>query len=612
MTFDHKAKLETLPRTPGVYMMKDAAGDIFYIGKAKRLRDRVRSYFNNSDTRPFVARLPKLLADIEVLLTRNEKEALLLEASMIRQYQPRYNVMLRGGRNHLQLRIDARHEWPRVEIVRRRRKDGAHYFGPYYSSGALWETLRVLNRHFKLRTCRDSVLKNRARPCLQYQIKRCPGPCVLDIDRDAYLSNVTETVLFLQGRRKALIEQLQTRMQDASKALAFEQAALLRDQIQAIRQVLERQEVILDEAIDQDIFALYREGERVSVQLMVVREGRLQGGETFHFEEQLSDDGEILEQLLVQFYTDNLFVPDEILLSHPLDAPEVLIDWLNERRKRKLKLKVPQRGRRHASIENALKNAAHQFKQHQGGKARVDAVLLRLRTQLDLNRLPRRIECFDISNLQGESIVASMVAFVNGQPSKQHYRTFKIRTTDGQDDFASMNEVLTRRYRKLAEGEEDAPDLVVIDGGKGQLSSALEALVDLGVEGAFDLVSLAKSRTLPGVAVGAVEHSPERVFKPGVEEPVIMSQHSDEVFLLQRVRDEAHRTAIGFHRKVRSKNTLRSRLDDIPGVGPKRKKALLQTLGSLARIRAASIDKLVTVPGVNAALARKIKDHLGD
>jgi len=323
--FDYKALVDPIPDEPGIYMMKDHKGEIFYIGKAKRLKRRVRSYFSGSDTRPFVARLPRILADIDILLTRNEKEALLLERTMIQQHQPRHNVMLRAGSSYLQLRIDTQSPWPRVDVVRRRRKDRAVYFGPYHSASSLYATLGALNRHFKLRTCSDTVLANRSRPCLQYQIKRCPAPCVFDLDREAYVANVNEAILFLRGRSSELIRTLEKRMMEASDGLLFEQAAQLRDQISAVRDVIERQQVVLDEPIDQDVFALFREGERVSIQLLVVREGRMQGGDVFHFKNQAGDDEGVLSQFLSQYYDVESFIPDEVLLPFPVSGQEGVV-----------------------------------------------------------------------------------------------------------------------------------------------------------------------------------------------------------------------------------------------------------------------------------------------
>jgi excinuclease ABC subunit C len=614
-TFDHTRRLAEMPTEPGVYLMRTHDGQIIYVGKAKSLRARLKQYFSGHDTRPFVAKLPTLLADIDVILTRTEKEALILEANLIRQHQPRFNVALRGDSAHLLLRIDPQTPWPRVEITRRRRKDPkdtAHYFGPYHSASGLRDTLRVLNRHFMLRTCTDAVLATRKRPCLQYQIKRCPAPCVLPVDRPQYLANAQEATLFLRGRRLALIDQLTARMTAAADALAFEQAASLRDQIASVRQVIERQQVVLHEDIDQDIFALHTEQAHTVVHLLTVREGRLQGSQPFHLGDTSTlDPADAFAQALSQYYADPLSIPDEVLLSHDLPPDDALTiaAHLRDLKGKKVPLKVPKAGPRFEAIEAALRNAAHQAKLYLGGVARTQSLLDSLQKALDLSRPPARIECYDISNLQDTAIVASQVVFIDAQPAKSAYKTYKIRQ-DAQDDFAAMHEVISRRFRHVAEGDEDPPDLVIIDGGPGQLAAAASALSDLGLLDAFDIIGLAKARTLAGEAVGPVARSEERVFKPDAAEPITLPQHAPEVHLLQRVRDETHRTAVGFHRKVRDRDTLKSSLDDIPSVGPSRKRALLTRFGSVKAIRNASPHDIAQLPGFSLPLAEKILEAL--
>jgi len=627
--FDSAQVIAGIPHLPGVYLMKDKRDRVVYVGKAKDLKARVRSYFSGADTRPFVAHLGELLSNIEVMLTENEKEAVILENTLIKEHRPRFNFMLRDDKEFLQLRIDPDGEWPRVQIVRRRRKDGAQYFGPYHSALACRETLRVLNRHFTLRTCRDSVLHNRDRPCLQYQIKRCPGPCVFDVDRAVYAENVKSAMLFLRGRQGELVEGLKAKMLAASEGLEFEYAALLRDQLRAVEKVLVRQEVVLESDVDQDAFGIHREGGRVTVQLLFIRGGRLLGGDTVHFKDQLGEDAEILSQLFMSHYGDGAFVPAELLCPVEVEAAETLAELLSEARGRRVKVVVPQRGPRRKLVESAQRNAEHQFTHHTA-EADTDAILQGLRERLDLSRIPRRIECYDISNLQAGAIVASMVVFTDGKPTKSEYRTFKMRDLTSQDDFGALYEVITRRFRWLAEQDYEpgdaenplakkkpvstkVPDLVLIDGGKGQLSAALDALDDLGVSGQFDLRSIAKSRTLDAHHEGQkdVEHSPERLFRPGDAEPTVLPSNSDEMFLLQQLRDEAHRVAIGLHRKVRGKQSLRSKLDAIPGVGPKRKAALLKVLGTLDKIREATLEELLAVPGMNRAAAVRLLEALG-
>lgn len=606
--FDPKALLEPIPQSSGVYIMRKDDGTIFYIGKAKNLRARVRSYFNGSDTRPFVHRLPKLLGTIDVLITNTEKEALILEATLIRKHKPRHNIALRDDKAYLQLRLDPKAAWPWVQIVRRRKKDGALYFGPYHSAHAVRETLKLLNRHFQLRTCRDTVLKNRSRPCLQYHIKRCPAPCVLEVDRDDYMQSVRQVRLFLKGRDTELVEELETQMFSASEGLNFERAARLRDQIHAIREVQERQQMVLTKEIDQDVFALFREGERLTIQLLIVRKGRMQGGETFHLADPAATDAELLSTFLIQYYQRGASIPREILLPLLPDGADAVEELLGEYADRRVYLKVPKRGDSANLVQTAYRNAEHQYQQHHVNQERNQQILSLLQEKLHLERFPNRIECYDISNFQGRAIVASMAVFIDGEEARKEYRTYQLQQ-DHQDDFAAMFEVITRRFRRVAAGEQDPPDLVVIDGGKGQLSSALSALEELGVESQVDIVSLAKSRTQRDGKSSTVTRTPERVFTPGRDRPIILKQHSDAIFLLQKVRDEAHRTAVNYHRKVRSRKTLRSGLDDIPGIGPKRRKALLKHFGSMRRIREASLEQLLEAPGISRYLAECILDH---
>jgi len=620
--FDHEAALAQIPPEPGVYLMKDRAGTIVYVGKAKSLRARVRSYFTGADPRPFVPRLPRVLGAIDVMITGNEKEALILENTLIKRHQPRFNFMLRDDKEFLRLRIDTSEEWPWVRIVRREKKDGARYFGPYHSATAARRTLRVLNRHFMLRTCRDSVLNNRSRPCLQYQIKRCPAPCVLDVDRETYMENVHAAILFLEGKRSALVERLESRMMEASEQLDFEVAARLRDQMRAVEKVLERQRVVQTGDIDQDIYGIYREEDRICVQVLYVRGGRLQGGDAYPIRDVLSDDARVLSQLLMRHYAGGAFIPGEVLAPHAVEAQDALAEVLTEQRGRRVVVKEPKRGPKRDLVEAANRNAEQQFQQHFASVDASESTLEAIRDRLELERLPQRIECFDVSNLQGDAIVASMAVFVGGKPARSEYRKYKMRNVESQDDFGAMYEVVSRRFRRIAEGEidedvklvsqeEPVPSLVVIDGGKGQLNAALQALEDLGVEGMFDIIALAKARTVETHALDPdVHHSPERIFFPGDREPLVLPQNTETIFVLQQIRDEAHRVAIGYHRKVRQKRTLRSRLDDVPGIGPRRKAALLRHFGSLSKIREASFDELVEVRGMTRPAAQHVIDHL--
>ncbi|TPV96635.1 MAG: excinuclease ABC subunit UvrC [Myxococcales bacterium FL481] len=680
--------VDTLPADPGVYIMRDRDGRVVYVGKAQRLRQRVQQYFTGHDTRDFVTLLDDLLGDIETIVTRNNKEAMLLENTLIKQHQPRFNVKLRDDKQYLMLRLDPKGFWPRLEVVRNRGRDQAQYFGPYHSAASARQTLRVVNRHFRLRTCTDFVLRHRKRPCLQYQIDRCPAPCVYDVDGDQYAAQVKHVGLFLSGRHRELTDELEGRMQRAAAALEFETAARLRDQLNAVRTTLESQRMVGQSTLDQDAVGYFREGGQVEFLVMHVRSGKVTATLAFSERGMEQPDATVLGDFLAAYYEDGSFAPDEVLLPHALhdEDDSALREWLRELKGKKVEVAVPERGPRRALTRLAAKNAANNFASRRNRDEDLELALTRLQSRLRLTRLPRRIECYDISHIQGSDPVGSMVVFVDGQPDKSKYRKFKIRGLRGlsqgqwqNDDFASMYEVLTRRIRHALDGNDDdwaLPDLMVIDGGKGQLSRVLTALADMGIaigaEG-LDVVSLAKEREMPvsraaleriraqrshtadprpsstdgNEATGrsavatragdetpdaptepgrayqdlvvqqtpAVDHSeteirPERVFLPHVRDAIRLRNGSSELFLMTRLRDEAHRFAIGHHRDRRSKRALTSVLDQIPGVGPALKKALIQHFGTVAAIRSATPEALVAVPRVGPALAKTIIDTL--
>jgi excinuclease ABC subunit C len=599
-------RLEELPHSPGVYLMKDDAGDVIYVGKAKDLHSRVRQYFQEgtSDYRAFIGLLGVLLADVETVVTRNEKEALLLEREMIRRYEPRFNVIWKDDKQYLCLRVDPNHEYPWVQVVRNVKKDDAKYFGPYHSASAARQTLRVVNRHFQLRTCRDSVLYNRTRPCLEYQIGRCPAPCVFEIDRDAYKENVDDVLMFLDGKGDQLARRLEQRMWEAAERTDYEVAAHYRDQLRAVQKTLAKQNVAAASLIDQDVFGLYREGDDVGVAIVEVRGGRAQNISTNLFEQTSANDLDLLEQTILLRYEAEVVVPDEVLTPIPLEGGEVLAELLSEKRGKKVRVWHPQRGDRVQLVALAAENAEHGFHEQRRKNGALERTLTGLRKKLRLGRLPARIECYDISNFQGEGIVASRVVFVGALPNKSLYRRYRIKSTERQDDFASMYEVLMRRLAR-GQHERDLPDLIVVDGGKGQLASANAALKDLDVEG-VDLISLAKSRVEGIDRDEAPVRSAERVFTLGAKDPIVLSQRSPELLLLARIRDEAHRFAITYQRNLRQKSRLKSSLDDIKGIGPARKRALLAHLGSLARVKGASVAELSAVPGIGEKAAKAL------
>ncbi|MET0401394.1 MAG: excinuclease ABC subunit UvrC [Cystobacter sp.] len=590
-----EAKLEALPTEPGVYLMKDRRGEIIYVGKAINLRNRVRSYFTRTgDSRAFVSLLDKFLGDLETVIVHNEKEALLLENELIKKHKPRFNVLLKDDKQYISLRLDRKQAFPRLEVVRRYEKDGARYFGPYSSASAIRETLRVINRFFHLRTCTDHVLANRKRPCLLHQIGRCPAPCVHPVPEDDYRKSVDEVVLFLEGKAGELVEGLRSRMKQASSELKFEEAARIRDQLRAIERSLERQKVATSDFKDQDVFSFHREGDRLLVYVLYVRQGRLNGGQAFPLGSQEFPDEELLPSFVNLYYDQGHFVPEEVLLPLDVEEREGLEALLSERKGDRVRLMVPKRGEKRDLVEMAQKNAEQAALERRRTKDETENVLRRLQERLGLRRLPRRMECFDISHFQGSSIVASQVAATDGEIDKSRYRRYRIKTLEKQDDFASMHEVISRRLKRGQE-EADLPDLLVIDGGKGQLASALAAARDVGVED-VDIVSLAKSRDLEVHDRDEESaQSPERVFLPHRKDPIVLRQNSAELYLLTRLRDEAHRFAITFQQKSMRRSNFHSALDDIPGVGPGRKKLLLKHFGSLKRVREASIEELAEV-----------------
>jgi excinuclease ABC subunit C len=616
--------LERIPTSPGVYLMKDKKARVIYVGKAKDLRARVRSYFRSSggDERAFVAlgHLGRLVADVETVVVNNEKEALLLENNLIKQHQPRFNVKLTDDKNYLVLRIDPRARFPRVEVVRRIADDGARYFGPYHSATSARETLRLVNRHFQLRTCTDHVLANRVRPCILYQIKRCPAPCVHPVDPRQYGEQVDDVSLFLAGRKDELVPRLRDRMVECSTRLEYERAGQLRDQIQAVEKTLTQQTVVSVDMIDQDVIGLHRVDDVVEVVVLFMRLGKLLGRRAFQLRDQEVPDADVVRDFIRRYYDLGSFVPDEVLIPDDIEDRDALAEWLGEKVGRKVSVLWPQRGAKVKLVELARKNAEASHAARKGKEGDALAALDKLQRRLGLLRPPRRIECFDIAHIQGAATVASMVVFVDGQPAKSEYRTFKVKTATN-DDFAAMYEVLSRRFRRakktlLGISKEPGelgwaePDLLVIDGGKGQLSTALAALHDVGWsfsgDHAFDVVALAKERT---DVTGA--DLPDRVFLRNVKDPQQLRPNSTELFLLARIRDEAHRFANEFHRRLRKKRTLRSALEDVPGVGPKRRRQLLKHFGSVKKIRAATVDEIAAAPGMSRAAAQAVKEFLG-
>src|SRR5690349_13990395 len=507
--------LDRIPTEPGVYLFKDARGAVIYVGKAKNLRTRVRQYFREGgDERFFVAAgfLGKAVADVETIVVTSSKEALLLENHLIKKHQPKFNVKLRDDKQYLVLRlVDAkqgteqkRDEFPRVEVVRNIRDDGANYFGPYHSATSARETLRTLNRHFQLRTCTDHVLETRGRPCLQYQIKRCSGPCAIDVPPAAYAEQVEDVKMFLSGKNVELVTRLRARMERRAEREDFEVAAVLRDSIAAVERTLAKQHIVQDDFVDQDVWGLSREADVAEVVVLFVRGGKLVGRRAFQQKDQELPDATVITEHLQQYYATGTFIPDEVVVGVELEDADLLGDWLSSVRGKRVKIVEPRRGTRARLVELADRNAAASAASHHGRDADADALLDKVARRLALPRPPRRIECFDIAHIQGSETVAAMVTFVDGIPARNLYRKFKVRSVDN-NDFAAMYEVLTRRFRRRGDpGDADdawaLPDLLVIDGGKGQLGMAVAALGDLGVtlggETGLEVIGLAKEREL--------------------------------------------------------------------------------------------------------------------
>jgi excinuclease ABC subunit C len=590
-------KLDTLPLRPGVYLFKDVDGNIIYVGKARVLRDRVRSYFQSSRPQELhKVRMVEAIADLDLVVTDTEMEALALENNLIKRHKPLYNVRLRDDKNHPYLKLTLAEEYPRLYVVRRPGEDGNVYGGPYIPASLGRKTAGLARRLFGIRSCKEALNGRRARPCLQYQIKRCLAPCVAEVcSLERYRQSCEDARLFLEGRTEEVTRRLRQQMEMSSAADRFEEAASLRDQVRALERLEAPQKITTTDLEERDLFGTHVEGDRAAVQVFSVRDGKVVAREGYLLE-RLTEPEALLATTIQQFYAAGRYVPRELLVAESVGDQELLEAWLSERRGTLVKIRTPQRGEKVRLLELVVRNAQLAFDLEWKHPRRQSQEILRaLQDVLDLEIEPHRIECFDISNIQGSDIVASMVVFEDGLPRKSDYRKFRIKGVSGApDDFASMREVVGRRYKRLLEEGKDLPDLVLIDGGKGQLGAALSALEELGI-GDQPVASLAKREEL--------------IFVPGREEPIALPRHSPVLQLVQRVRDEAHRFAIGFHRKTRSARTLRSELDDIPGVGPAKRRLLLSRFGSVRGVRGASAAELVTVVG--KTVAARVQAHFG-
>ena len=586
-----KSKLKNLPASPGVYLMKDGKHKVIYVGKAKNLKNRVRSYFQKStDDRLYTEYLVRRVADIDFVLTETEKEALILENNLIKQFKPRFNINLRDDKTFISIKLEVNKKFPYPKVVRQIEDDGAMYFGPYASSRAVRETLRYINDTIPIRKCPDNVFKNRVKPCLYYQIHKCLGPCCELVDEVTYKGLTDQVVLILKGKQEDLISILKQQMCEESKSMRYEKAAKIRDRIRAIEETVEKQRIHSMTFVDRDVFGYYMAGNEVYIEVMFIRSGNMENVASYHFSTNHSTIEEVFRSFLNQFYSQTRFIPFEVIIPVESADARLLEEWLTERKGKKVEVLHPQRGDKVRLVEMAQKNAENAYlvsRVHEEDFART---LHSLKETLKLKQVPERIECFDISNIFGKQAVGSMVTFERGKSNKSRYKRFKIKTVGQVDDYAMMHEVLTRRYKRAVE-EGDLPDLIMVDGGKGQLGVALKVFEELAI-GNVDLIALAKGRTESSVTG---EKIGEQVFLPHISEPITLSPSAPELLFLDKVRDEAHRFAIAYHRKLRDKEYYRSPLDEIPGIGAARKKALMKCFGSIEGIRNATVKQLIEI-----------------
>lgn len=614
--------LQNLPAKPGVYLHKNVQGKVIYVGKAVNLKNRVRSYFHRSASQasPKTRRLVEEIADIEFIVAESELEALLLENTLIKKHQPRYNVRLKDDKRYPYIKVHWQDSYPRVTTTRHLQNDGARYFGPYTAAWAAYQTLDLVRKNFPYLTCTRNIDGNDDRACLYYHIGRCAAPCIGAVTLAEYRQIIDNLCDFLSGNTEPMVADLRRQMEAASEGLDFERAAQLRDQIRAIDQIVEKQKVVNADTMDEDVIAFARANGDACVQVFFIRGGKLVGRDYFVLEGTVDEaNAEIMTSFLKQFYDQATTIPPEILLPEEVDELMIIRDWLKSKRGAEVTLKVPRQGQQKELLDMVAQNANetlnHLRARWAADESKQTEGLAELQQALDLPEAPLRIECYDISTLQGTNTVGSMVVFSKGVPRKGDYRRFKIQGVRGQDDFASMQEMLRRRFKRMSDGgyqpeshisnspspgQENSwaliPDLIIIDGGKGQLNAALEVLDEYELRDAVAIVGLAKRE--------------EEIFLPGLSEPVMLPRNSQALFLIQRIRDEAHRFGVTYHRQLRGKSAVHSTLDEIEGIGPKRRQALLRKFGSLEAIRQASLEELASVPGMTRAAAENLKEVL--
>ncbi|MFQ5826959.1 MAG: excinuclease ABC subunit UvrC [Dehalococcoidia bacterium] len=601
----HEEQLKALPARPGVYLLKDERGTVLYVGKASSLRHRVRAYFGpRPSLSPKLRKLVSRIADVDFLVTDSEQEALLLENNLIKSHRPRYNVRLKDDKTYPYLKIDLKEPWPRVYITRRWEQDGSRYFGPFASASSVRRTLDVLKKLFPFRSCTRTITGTDRRACIEYDIHRCLGPCLGRVTPGEYSGVMRQVVLFLEGRDRRVVRKLRRRMEAAAENLDFERAARLRDQIQAVEKVTERQKIASPNLGDFDAIAFAQARDLAYVEVFFIRQGKLLGREAFTLEgAQDEHPSRIMSSFVPLFYGSAPYIPPLILLQHPVEDGELVAGFLHSLRGGRVRLGVPRRGEKRALVDLVAENARQGLEQLRvrqlSAPDALATALEDIREGLNLSRLPQRMECYDVSNIQGAWAVGSMVVFESGRPKSSHYRRFRIRTVSGADDYAMLQEVLRRRFRR-GRGDDSSgpwgitPDLVLIDGGRGQLSAALEAMMELGVD----------------VPTAALAKENEEVYTPESSEPILLPRQSTGLFLLQRLRDEAHRFALSYHQRVRRREGMGSALDSVPGIGPKRKRALLRRFGSVRALREAPIEEVAAVAGMTRRLAQQVKGWL--
>jgi excinuclease ABC subunit C len=599
-------QLKRLPVTPGVYLMKDADGNILYVGKAANLHHRLRSYFGTGQKlSPKLQRMVARVNDIDFLVTTSEQEALILELNLIKRHRPRYNVRLKDDKTFPYLKIDLNQEWPRVHITRRLEEDGGRYFGPFASAKSVRQTLKVLQGIFPFRSCSRTITGTDPRPCLDYHIHRCLAPCIGAVNRQEYAEVIRQVILFLEGKQEMIVQELESQMKKASKSLDFEKAARLRDQVQAVDRVVEGQRIATTIKGEQDVIAFAQDKDLAYVQVFFIRGGKLIGRESFILQGTRSEEPrQIMTSFIKQFYNSAPYIPPLLLLQHPVEDMSTIEGWLQSKRGSGVRIQVPRRGNKSQLVKTVAENAEQGLEQLKikqiATPAALTAALAEIKEVLALPALPYRMEGYDISNIQGKAAVGSMVVFDQGKSKPSHYRRFRIKTVSGADDYAMIQEVLKRRFKRSSDASAQGawtilPDLVLVDGGRGQLNAAQEVMRQAGAS-SVPIASLAKEN--------------EEVFVPHKKQPIVLPRSSPGLQLLQRLRDEAHRFAISYHQRLRKRETFASALDDIPGIGAKRKRALLKQFGSVQSMRAASEEELAATRGMSQSLAKRIKEHL--